>query len=117
MVRRRRPVYFDAINDELPEYASLSALYGRFARPLLRYARQTQTEPVGFIPQVEHTYAYFDGNYGIMNEHQLMFGECTNGSKTDGSLPGLIVFYSAELARVARNVQNRGRGGQVDRTD
>ena len=37
--------------------------------------------PLGFIPQAAETYAYFDGSYGIMNEHQLMFGECTNGSK------------------------------------
>ena len=34
--------------------------------------------PLGFIPQVAHTYAYFDANYGIMNEHQLTIGECTD---------------------------------------
>jgi hypothetical protein len=26
-------------------------------------------------------YAYFDGNYWIMNEHNLMMGECTNSTK------------------------------------
>ena len=31
--------------------------------------------PVGHIPQAAHTYAYIDGNYAIMNEHGLMFGE------------------------------------------
>lgn len=58
--------------------------------------------PLGHIPQVEKTYAYFDGSYGIMNEHQLMFGECTNGAKvTPDPDPGKRIFYSAELSRVA----------------
>ena len=39
-----------------------------------------RSEPIGSVPQVPHTYAYFDGNYGIMNEHDLMMGECTNGA-------------------------------------
>ncbi|MDD4159776.1 MAG: C69 family dipeptidase, partial [Synergistaceae bacterium] len=37
--------------------------------------------PLGSIPQVSHTYAYFDANYGIMNEHQLTIGECTDKAK------------------------------------
>ena len=62
----------------------------------------TPDKPIGYIDQVPHTYAYFDGNYGIMNEHQLMFGECTNGSKLEPKPePGKLIFYSAELSRVA----------------
>jgi dipeptidase len=58
--------------------------------------------PLGAIPQVPHTFAYFDGNYGIMNEHQLMIGECTCGAKVQlGPQPGRRIFYSAELSRVA----------------
>ncbi|MCK5036339.1 MAG: C69 family dipeptidase [Candidatus Sabulitectum sp.] len=58
--------------------------------------------PLGEIPQVEHTYAYFDGGYGVMNEHQLMIGECTCGVKMQlDPLPGKRIFYSAELSRVA----------------
>lgn len=70
-----------------------------------------ETPLIGRIPQVEHTYAYFDGSYGIMNEHNLMFGECTNGAKF---MPDAVsqeeaektgkhsrIFYSAELSRIA----------------
>ncbi|WP_237160220.1 dipeptidase [Prodigiosinella confusarubida] len=70
-----------------------------------------ETPIIGAIPQVEHTYAYFDGNYGIMNEHNLMFGECTNGAKYEPD-PVTVeeaasndthcrLFYSAELSRIA----------------
>jgi len=58
--------------------------------------------------KVETSYAYFDGNYGIMNEHNLMMGECTNGAKYEPAAnaekgPGkpLRVFYSSELSRIA----------------
>ncbi|HII07635.1 MAG TPA: dipeptidase [Methanotrichaceae archaeon] len=58
--------------------------------------------PLGKIPQVEHTYAYFDCSYGIMNEHQLMIGECTCGAKVHPEPdPKKRIFYSAELSRVA----------------
>lgn len=58
--------------------------------------------PLGHIPQVAHTYAYFDANYGIMNEHQLSIGECTDKAKVDAEpAPGKRIFYSAELSRVA----------------
>lgn len=58
--------------------------------------------------KVEQSYAYFDGNYGIMNEHNLMMGECTNGAKYEPDAnpvqaPGkpLRLFYSQELSRIA----------------
>ena len=58
--------------------------------------------PLGFIPQAAHTYAYFDANYGIMNEHQLTIGECTDKAKVHpGPEPGKRIFYSSELSRVA----------------
>jgi dipeptidase len=101
----QRPVYYDAVSmGELPQYASFE--YRRYAGtsrgPDYEDPDAPQTEPIGYIPQVPHTYAYFDGNYGLMNEHQLMFGECTDGSKTDNTQPGPDrLFYSSELARVA----------------
>ena len=79
-----RPVYVDACAmGDFPEYNSF--LYPRYVGnsrgPGYENPSLPQTKPIGFIPQVPHTYAYFDGNYGIMNEHQLMFGECTDGIK------------------------------------
>lgn len=71
-----------------------------------------ETPIIGQIPQIAHTYAYFDGSYGIMNEHNLMFGECTNGAKfmppnpitkeqAEKSGDHCRLFYSAELSRIA----------------
>ncbi len=58
--------------------------------------------PLGSIPQVAHTYGYFDANYGLMNEHQLVIGECTDKAKVHPlPEPGKRIFYSAELSRVA----------------
>lgn len=58
--------------------------------------------PLGFIPQAPHTYAYFDANYGVMNEHQLSIGECTDKAKIHPEPEaGKRIFYSAELSRVA----------------
>jgi len=58
--------------------------------------------PLGYIPQVPHTYAYFDANYGMMNEHQLSIGECTDKAKVHPEPEaGKRLFYSAELSRVA----------------
>ncbi|HOW56945.1 MAG TPA: C69 family dipeptidase, partial [Smithellaceae bacterium] len=57
--------------------------------------------PLGYIPQVRHTYAYFDANYGIINEHQLSIGECTDKAKVHPEPEaGKRIFYSAELSRV-----------------
>ena len=58
--------------------------------------------PLGHIPQAPQTFAYFDANYGLMNEHQLSIGECTDKAKVHPEPePGKRIFYSAELSRVA----------------
>ncbi|MDD4952764.1 MAG: C69 family dipeptidase [Desulfovibrionaceae bacterium] len=69
---------------------------------------RAQSEILGYIPQVRHTYAYFDGNYGIMNERQLLIGECTDGAKYEpkarpraGDNEPRRMFYSTQLSRVA----------------
>ncbi|HDP78947.1 MAG TPA: dipeptidase [Mesotoga infera] len=99
-----RPVYCTAVAiGEFPQYNSF--IYPRIVSGRA-HAYDTSgypaSIPIGMIPQAAHTYAYFDGSYGIMNEHQLMFGECTNGAKIQiGPEPGRRIFYSSELSRVA----------------
>jgi len=101
----RRPVYCSAAAvGEFPQYASF--FYPRINAtdrgPGYNTPGYLQSIPLGYIPQVTHTYAYFDGSYGIMNEHQLMFGECTDGAKVQlDPEPGKRIFYSSELSRVA----------------
>jgi dipeptidase len=100
-----RPVYYDASSlGDRPEYHGyeLRRYVGKDRGPTYVNPDQPQSIPLGSIPQVAHTYAYYDGSYAIMNEHQLMFGECTDGAKLSPEpVPGKLIFYSAELSRVA----------------
>ena len=62
--------------------------------------------PLGYIPQVPHTYGYFDQDYGMMNDVQLAIGESACGAKTAGwpltaGQYGRNLFGIAELTRVA----------------
>jgi len=100
-----RAVYYDpaALGNRAKFNANVLRRYvGKDRNSIYDDASQPQSIPLGFIPQVAHTYAYFEGNYGMMNEHQLMFGEATNGTKiTAEPEPNKLIFYSAELTRVA----------------
>ncbi|KAG3174555.1 hypothetical protein PI126_g313 [Phytophthora idaei] len=62
--------------------------------------------PLGEIPQVPHTYGYFDQDYGFMNEVQLSIGESTSGARTagwptDAGPYGYNMFGIGELTKVA----------------
>lgn len=62
--------------------------------------------PLGEIPQVSHTYGYFDQDYGFMNEVQLSIGESTSGARTvgwpsDAGPHGYNMFGIGELTKVA----------------
>ncbi|MDR3244376.1 MAG: C69 family dipeptidase [Elusimicrobiota bacterium] len=70
--------------------------------PAYEHIGVKRTKAIGYIPQVEHTYAYLDGNYGIINEHGLMFGECSNPALIVNEPElGKRIFYASELSRVA----------------
>ena len=62
------------------------------------------TAPIGHVPQVNHTFAYTEGNYGIMNERQLSIGESTCSgafvAEAAGS-GGQALFCVNELSRLA----------------
>jgi dipeptidase len=101
----RRPVYPSAVAVEpLPQYNAylVPRLTAKERAPGYDHPEAPATAALGFIPQAERTYAYLDGNYGIVNEYGLMFGECTNGAFIT-NLPeaGRRIFYASELSRVA----------------
>jgi dipeptidase len=57
---------------------------------------------IGNISQVNHTYGYLTGSYGMINEHQLMSGECTDYAKVHPDAEqGKRIFYSSELSNIA----------------
>ena len=66
---------------------------------------QAETQAIGSIPQVAHTYAYFEGNYGMQNEHQVGIGESTCsavfGSVARGQPNGTALLSVNELSRLA----------------
>jgi len=105
--QKNRPVYYD--NASLgPNTEYNSTDIRRYIGSSRGPGYQTQEEgyaesqPIGFIPQVQNTYAYFDSNYGVINEHNLMIGECTCGAKNQPESDNhRRLFYSAELSRIA----------------
>ena len=100
------PARDHAPGSKRPIYSGLNLDYPRLVSkergPAYDTPGHPQTKILGYIPQVAHTYAYFDGNYGIMNEHQLMIGECTNGARNQPDpTPGTGMMYTPELSRIA----------------
>merc|ERR1719158_2806297 len=79
------------------------------------------TVPIGYIPQVSHTFAYWDANYAIINERNVAIGEstcsamfhtCAKGD-TRGCEPGrttgeaildsrMLTMFALERATTAR---------------
>ena len=102
-----RKVYPSAIAwDNLPEYSCYDnpRLVAPERAPGYDYPDRERTKPLGEIPEAAHTYAYIDSDYGVMNEHGLMLGECTNNSRHLEYLEpkeGRGIFYASELGRVA----------------
>lgn len=54
------------------------------------------------IPEINHTFGYYTGTYAIMNEYQVMFGECTDLTRAEPRFErGKWIFYSTELSNIA----------------
>lgn len=100
-----RPVYYDTASlGHNPRYnaTELRRYVGISRGPGYNTEDYLESRPLGEIPQVRHTYTYFDHSYGIMNEKQLMIGECTCGAKFHPEPePRKNIFYSSELSRIA----------------
>jgi len=65
---------------------------------------QADTQPLGFIDEVPHTFAYWEAAYPLVNEHGLGFSESTCGAKLEGQSVqdgGHAMFNLPELMRVA----------------
>lgn len=66
---------------------------------------QNISVPLGYIPQVEHTYAYYEATYGIMNEHGLGIAEstcsCLKWPKNEESSAPKAIMSIDELSRIA----------------
>ena len=63
---------------------------------------ESRGEILGYIPQVESTYAYFHTGYPQMNEHQLAIGETTTSQKnelraTKGACEQIMTVEQAQL--------------------
>ncbi|GMF39497.1 unnamed protein product [Phytophthora fragariaefolia] len=69
-----------------------------------RFYNWTATPAIGSIPEVAQTFAYIEGAYGIINEHQVAIGESTCSARfwtkplTQG---GEALFDVGELSRIA----------------
>jgi len=91
-----RPVYADEISyprikdpNRSPEYAE---------------GKDGNNALLGHIPEVDETYAYWDGYYGLQNEHQLSIGESTCSARffTVNKLKGgSALFWVGALTKIA----------------
>jgi len=95
-----RPIFFSPEN--YPRYVG-------YERQIPEYYPNDENpnsfEPIGYIPQVSHTYAYLEETYGAVNEYQVAIGESTC-SGIFGSIPlgvpnGTALWSIDELTHIA----------------
>ncbi|OQR87886.1 peptidase [Achlya hypogyna] len=95
----QRPVY-EVLRNGTPRFTSEHRGPNYAVQP-----GQILSTPLGFIPQVNSTYAYWDHDYGMQNEVQLSIAESTCSCKTAGwpsSLPhGRNIMSIEELSKIA----------------
>eukprot|EP00928_Gymnodinium_smaydae_P080413 TRINITY_DN6410_c0_g2_i1.p1 TRINITY_DN6410_c0_g2~~TRINITY_DN6410_c0_g2_i1.p1 ORF type:complete len:654 (+),score=62.46 TRINITY_DN6410_c0_g2_i1:72-2033(+) len=100
-----RPVFYDLIL--YPRY--VTRLRGPCYFP---EEGQKEYEPIGYIPQVESTFAYFESNYGIMNEKGLGLSESTCSGMFSAKAMGYggkALFGISALGQVALERSSEAR--------
>lgn len=98
-----RPIY--AVSFEYPRFigAHVSPAYG-IEHVDRSFFPWNASVPIGYIPQVRHTYAYIDGAYAIINENQVAIGESTCGAKLNAKpifAGGSALLDVSALTRIA----------------
>ena len=72
-----RPIY--ASPENYPRYVGVERQAGAYYPDNCQAgaAKCTSFAPIGYIPQVNHTFGYFEATYGTMNEKQVALSEST----------------------------------------
>jgi len=90
----KRPVY--PFHEPYPRYI------GKDMGPTYDDPNFSPYEPLGYIDQVEHTFAYYEAAYGVINEHQVAIGECTCSAKVYAQpVANECIFDISALSKVA----------------
>ena len=102
----KRPIWPDI--ETYPRYVGTAR-----GKTYARQPGQEDTQPIGSIPQVEHTHAYLESNYALQNECQLSFGESTASAvfRADalGTPGGTALLSVNELSKIAAERTCRAR--------
>jgi len=100
-----RPIHFDT--EDFPRHVGTDR--GPCYQP---HDGQQPSEPIGYIQEVPHTFAYYESTYGAMNEHGVGIGEstCSGMFGTDAMGHGGKALFSVDsLTRVAMERTNSSR--------
>lgn len=95
----RRPIYYDT--EDFPRFVGDRGVEAYLPK---NNPGQKPSVPIGWIPEANHTFAYFEATYGILNEHQVGIGESTcsavfgAGARGHG---GAALFSVDSLSRIA----------------
>jgi dipeptidase len=73
---QQRPIFFSP--ESYPRYVGLERGVPEYYPP--QDGSRSSFTPIGYIPQVPHTFAYLEDTYGAVNEHQVGIGESTCSS-------------------------------------
>lgn len=99
----RRPVYFSP--ESYPRYVGTERGVPEYYPKDESDESSSAFQPIGYIPQVRHTFAYLEQTYGAVNEYQVAIGESTCsgvfGAVPRGAPGGTALFSIDALTQIA----------------